>query len=45
MLISDYLSSNTIICIFFFDPFERPRAEIVQLLVQMKNEKFTFKII
>ena len=50
MLISDYLSSNIKFVFFFwFDPFERPRAEIEKyfrsILVQMKTSKFAFEII
>jgi len=46
MLISDYLSSNKVICIFY--PFVRARAEIQKyfhsFLVQMKILEFASEI-
>ena len=50
MLISDYLSSNIIICIcfFWFDPIYKARAEIQKyfrlFLANMKTSKFAFEI-
>jgi hypothetical protein len=50
MLISDYLSSNIIICVLFFDLThfrelgQKYRYIFVHFLVQMKNEKSASEI-
>jgi hypothetical protein len=45
MHISDYLSSNRKICIFFvFDPFNRARAEIEKYFCSIFGSNENFKI-
>ena len=50
MLISDYLSSNIMICILFFDLIhfrelgQKYKNIFVKFLVQMKTSKFAFEI-
>ena len=47
MPFSDYVSSNILICLFLFDPFQRARAEIQKYLCSVfgsnENSKFCFR--